>query len=211
MLTDWNFWFSIITAIIAIVALLQTKQQIRVGNKQHLFDERLENYLIAEGFIRLYEDHQNQFLIKKDEPEMALDLKFLWMTNNTYLEEISDVINHTLEKPFHKEFLTKLETIKNVASKIGFIFHGNATELLKKFVLCYQESLMQMYQYQMLFKKMNECANEFKWTLEESVKNLNEPQQRMELHKDIENLKQAYDELKKENVKKKIARQIKLR
>lgn len=211
MLTDWNFWFSIITAIIAIVALLQTKQQIRVGNKQHLFDERLENYLIAEGFIRLYEDHQNQFLIKKDEPEMALDLKFLWMTNNTYLEEISDVINHTLEKPFHKEFLTKLETIKNVASKIGFIFHGNATELLKKFVLCYQESLMQMYQYQMLFKKMNECANEFKWTLEESVKNLNEPQQRMELHKAMENLKQAYDELKKENVKKKIARQIKLR
>ncbi len=211
MLTDWNFWFSIITAIIAIVALLQTKQQIRVGNKQHLFDEHLENYLIAEGFIRLYEDHQNQFLIKKDEPEMALDLKFLWMTNNTYLEEISDVINHTLEKPFHKEFLTKLETIKNVASKIGFIFHGNATELLKKFVLCYQESLMQMYQYQMLFKKMNECANEFKWTLEESVKNLNEPQQRMELHKAMENLKQAYDELKKENVKKKIARQIKLR
>jgi hypothetical protein len=33
----------------------------------------------------------------------------------------------------------------------------------------------------------------------------------MELHKAMENLKQAYDELKKENVKKKIARQIKLR
>lgn len=211
MLTDWNFWFSIITAIIAIVALLQTKQQIRVGNKQHLFDERLENYLIAEGFIRLYEDHQSQFLIKRDEPEMALDLKFLWMTNNTYLEHITDVINHALEKPFHKEFLTKLETIKDVASKIGFIFHGNAAELLKKFVLCYQESLMQMYRYQILLKKMKECADEFKWILEESVKNLNEPQQRMELHKAMENLKQAYDELKKENVKKKIARQIKLR
>lgn len=33
----------------------------------------------------------------------------------------------------------------------------------------------------------------------------------MELHKAMENLKQAYDELEKENVEKKIAKQIKLR
>lgn len=82
MLTDWNFWFSVVTAIIAIIAVLQTKAQIKMGNKQHLFNERVENYLIAEGFIRLYEDHQSQFLTKRDEPEMAINLKFLWMTNN---------------------------------------------------------------------------------------------------------------------------------
>lgn len=211
MLNDWNFWFSIITAIVAIIALLQTKQQIRLGNKQHLFDERVENYLIAKGFIQLYGQHQSQFMIKKDEPERALGLKFLWMTNNTYLEEITDVIDHVLEKPFHKEFLTKLETIKDVASKIEFIFNGNAAVLLKKFVLCYQESLLQMYQYQILLNNMKKDADTFKWTLGESMKRLDEPQQRMELHKAMENLKQAYDELEKENVEKKIAKQIKLR
>lgn len=176
-----------------------------------MFDERVENYLIAEGFIRLYEQHQSQFVIKKEEPEMALGLKFLWMTNNTYLEEITDVIDHVLEKPFHKEFLAKLETIKDVASKIEFIFNGNAAVLLKKFVLCYQESLLQMYQYQILLNDMKKNADTFKWTLGESMKRLNEPQQRMELHKAMENLKQAYDELEKENVEKKIAKQIKLR
>lgn len=142
---------------------------------------------------------------------MTLDLKFLWMTNNTYLEEITDVIDHVLEKPFHKEFLTKLETIKDVASKIEFIFNGNAAVLLKKFVLCYQESLLQMYQYQILLNNMKKDADTFKWTLGESMKRLDEPQQRMELHKAMENLKQAYDELEKENVEKKIAKQIKLR
>ena len=58
MFKDWNFWFSVITAIVAVIALFQTNRQIRLGNKQHLFDMRIEYYLIAKGMMQLFDKMQ---------------------------------------------------------------------------------------------------------------------------------------------------------
>ena len=41
---------SIITIIIALIALLQTKTQLRLSNKQQLFDRRLKNYTLFRDF-----------------------------------------------------------------------------------------------------------------------------------------------------------------
>ncbi len=210
MFTDWNFWFSVITAVVAIVALMQTKQQIRLSNKQHLFDKRVENYLIAKGLIQLYEINKNSLIVKNDMPMFEVDFIFEQMTNNKYLEKITRVITNPLEEPYHKEFLISMENIRAVSAEIDFIFSGKVATFLGKYVLHYQELLLKMYQYQILLNKMRESAQDFNWTLEEAQKKVNEKKYQEELRKASEILKQDYDILKKENVEKKVEKQIKL-
>ncbi len=54
MSNDWNFWFSVITAAAAVIAIYLSFYQIRLSNKQQLFDKRMEIYMIVKGLIRLY-------------------------------------------------------------------------------------------------------------------------------------------------------------
>ena len=211
MLKDWNFWFSVITAVVAIIALVQTKQQIKLSNKQYLFDNRVEHYLIAKGLIQLYESNKTLLTVKNNEPSFAIDFIFAQMTNNTYLEKITDVIAHPLEQPYHKEFLVKMEMVKDASTKIKYIYNGKAAILLGDYVLRYQELLFKMYQYQILLKNMDKASQDFRLTLEEAQKTVDEKHHREELQKAIDNLKQAYDALKKEKVEEKIEKQIKLK
>jgi len=140
-----------------------------------------------------------------------MDFIFAQMTNNVYLEKITDVISHPLEQPYHKEFLTKMEILKEVSSKIKFIFGDKAAVLLGDYVLRYQELLFRMYQYQILIENMKKTSQEFLLTIDKAQESVGEKHQREELQKAIDNLKQAYDMLKKEKVEEKIEKQIRLK
>lgn len=207
---NWNFVLSIITAIVAILALIQSQYQIRVNNKQHLFDKRVENYLVIDGLMQLYRNNLSYFEEKKDKVLLANDLSFTWLTNNSYLEEISPAIKYPLEEPYHKALLLKLENIKEVATKSSFLYKGNSGQLLRDFVMSYQELLFKIYQYQILLKHMENNEFEPKMSLEEAQEYFNEEKQRTELQEAITHLKQSYDKLVKKNIEEKIKKKIRL-
>lgn len=214
---DWNFIFSVVTAlvglvtaIVAILSLGQTHKQIKLSNKQHLFDKRVENYLIATGLIQLYRSNCMHFNNEKDEPMFAIDLDFTWLTNNTYLEGITPAIQNPLKEPSHKELLIKMEELKDVATKIKFLFSGEPSVLLGDFVLRYQELLFAMYQYKIVLDKMNKVNEGHRLTIEEAQQKVGEKQHRIKLQKAFDDLKQADSLLKKANVEEQIKKQIKL-
>lgn len=202
---------TIITAVIAIIALIQSGKQIKLDNKQHLFDKRVENYIIAKGIIELYRRNKSSIEEdKKDEPYFIADSIFIWLTNNSYLESITPVIDKPLENPMHKEFLRKMEELKHVSIKIKFLFTGKASRRMENFIINYQKLLSALYQYQITLNCMKDASEKYRKTLEEASKNVGEEQYRSNLYKDFENLKMAYKEIEAYKVEEKIEKQINL-
>jgi len=115
---DWNLGFSLITVIIAIIALFQTAHQTKLSNKQHLFDRRLKSYLRAKGLVNLCKDNYNHLQSENnEEPFFQNDLIFGWLTNNTYMYQQLDVLKHPLEQPYQVDFLKKCEELKNLSEE----------------------------------------------------------------------------------------------
>ena len=52
MLKDWNFWCTVMTSIAAFIALYLSVRQIKLGNKQQLFDRRLKVYMLVNSMQR---------------------------------------------------------------------------------------------------------------------------------------------------------------
>ncbi|AGF57412.1 hypothetical protein B0P06_004292 [Clostridium saccharoperbutylacetonicum] len=217
MSNDWSFVVSVVSALgavcsaaVAFVALMNTRKQINLSNKQILFDKRMENYIIAKGLIQLYRENCEHIKNEKYESMFPNDFYFMFLTNNTYLEQIAYAINNPLKEPSHKELLIKLENLKDVATKIKFLFSGNASTLLESFVLSYKEVLHAMYKYQIVLNDMEQENKNHKLTFEESSQLFGEKAQRVKIKKAFDNLKQADSALIKENAEEQIEEQIRL-
>lgn len=212
MLTDWNFWLSIITAIVAIIALFLSSRQIQLSNKQQLFERRLNAYIITNGLIELYK--KNKVFIeqkRENEPQFVMSMEFAWLTNNSYMEQIAKVIEHPLEKPYHQEFLIKREHLRTLATEIELIFNGKEAISYAEFVSCYERTLFKMYQYQIALNGIDK-ENEKHLMQTEAFRDPSlERQMRENLYSEIRELKEAYAVLLNEKVDEKIRRQISLK
>lgn len=212
MLNNWNFWLSLITAITAILAVVLSVEQIRLSNKQHLFERRLNAYMIVSGLVGLYQKNRNLIERKReDEPQYAIDHEFIWLTNNTYMEAQSEVIAHPLEQPYQKEFLQKREELRSLATEIRLIFKSPVNELYGKFVECYEVTLFRMYQYQIVIDRMMKENEKTPMTREELQKIFPEKKQRLIMYDAMEELKVSYKALIDQKADEKIMKYIRLK
>ena len=102
-LKESSFWFSIITAVTAVIALLQTSKQIKVSNKQNLFEKRMDVLIKVTGLLKLYEENR-EIMLNDDNKDnsvvLMVDFDFQNLTNNSYLEDITICVYKTLEHPY---------------------------------------------------------------------------------------------------------------
>ena len=204
-MVDWNLFFPIITVIVAIIALFQTSHQIRLSNKQHLFDRRLKSYLRANGLVNLCKDNYIHLQSKNnEEPFFQNDTVFSLLTNNTYMYQQIEVLEHPLEQPYQVEFLKKCEELKNLSEELKLYFEGKASEQYSSFVFAYENALFRMYQYQILLCKMQEQNQKSPMTLEKAQNNFDESKYRKNMFASFDDLREKYDILINEKADDKI-------
>ena len=219
MIKDWNFWLSVttlvltmVTAITAVIAVKQTKKQIELSNKQHLFDLRIENYLVAKGLVEQYKNCKSLWeREKRNEVIWASESIFFFLTNNTFLEEIQGM---TAEKafanPLQKEFLKKKENIKEISTKIKLIFTGENVQQVAGFVYLYQELLYALYRYQIIREKRQEYSDQFHVTLEEAQRKISKQKHRDRVWEVIDDLDALFVEIESNDILRALEEQIKL-
>lgn len=145
-----------------------------------------------------------------DEPQMAIDLLFVWLTNTTYLQSISASINKVLDADLQLKLHLKLDEMRSIAMEARFCLKGKSGEAIAEFIEAYQSLLFSMYQYQILFNKMLQNAREYQWTLEQAYERLDEPNQRKELFEKENALAASYKTLCQQKIRGAIQHQTKL-
>lgn len=211
MFKDWNFWCTVMTSIAAFIAIYLSVRQMQISNKQQLFDRRLKAYMLVKGIISLCKKNYMWLSEKREaKPQLANDLVFMWLTNNTYMESQAKAIQQPLEQPFHNEFLKKLEELRSMAMEFELIFKGDIALQYSNFLRDYEKTLAVMYQYQIIIKKINEENSKYPRSLEELSQMFSEKEYRDSLYKALDKLRESYDAVAQEKVEKKLRKQIAL-
>lgn len=204
----------IITIIATLIALWQTHKQIKISNKQYLFDKRLSKYLLAKGLLELYKDNES-LLDYTDDPDneaIIVDYQFINLTNNNYLKDVTCIINEPKNNEFKNNFLVKIEELKQLSNEVRFLFPNKSGLLLSNFIMKYQNVLMELYKYQIVLDlmKKDEIPRKNKPTYNELQNEYGELKHRHRLYDVIDDLKKSYHEVVNKRVINKIEKSIKL-
>ena len=205
---------SIITIIATLIALWQTHKQIKISNKQYLFDKRLSKYLLAKGLLELYKDNES-LLDYTDDPDneaIIVDYQFIKLTNNNYLKDITCIINEPKNNELKNNFLVKIEELKQLSNEVRFLFPNKSGLLLSNFIMKYQNVLMELYKYQIVLDliKKDEIPRKNKPTYNELQNEYGELKHRHRLYDAIDYLKKSFYEVVNKKVINKIEKSIKL-
>lgn len=212
MLKNWSFWCSVITTIAAIIALIIFCSQMRLSNKQSLFDRRLKAYMLVQGLIGLCKEYLDAIIRERtSKPVYSIDSIFAKMTNNSYMESQADAIKHPLQVPYHQNFLRKREELRSLAMELELIFEGQEALLYSNFIRAYEKTLAAMYRYKIVIDNM-EKENQKSPKSEEALSNIcGEKTIRQKLYGALDNLKTAYDAITQSKAAGKIKQQITLK
>lgn len=202
---------SSITAIAAIVALFLTIIEIKKGNKQKLFDDRLKDYQVLKELVFTYKENISVLGLTtntlRNEPDHAIDLTFKWLCNNRFLEAIQPIIDKALESESQRQYLLKMDEMDKIAEEIRLIFPKRISIDMWMFIDTFRLLLISIYKYKVA---LNSISKELEHNEPFPESNELEKKCRSAIIKNCENIASYYSCIVKKHVLEKAVKTIQL-
>ena len=209
---DPNFWVSITSVCIAIFALFQSNKQIKISNKQSLFDKRMEIFSLTNELLENYKNyHKHIFTISEKADELAMRTLFRMFTNIPSLIMISNSLGINCDEKLQREFFYRVNYLGSKAKEIEFLFDNNY-QLLVDFINDYKSILIKINEQMRFidvantFRSIDENAfnKEYKQRLLENAEDL-------QIKETIDKLYEAYNEIINSKIINNLSDEIKLK
>lgn len=207
---NWDFVVSIVSVIIALVALLFSIKQIQLSNKLALLDRRIQVYTLIKKLVDTYKMNREILLENKD-MFFYNDLYFKLLTNMAYLENITNAITNVLEQDYQNKLLHKLNDMEVLAEECKFIFNKKCGKATSDFIYSYKELLWSMYCYQIIIKKVQNDEKQIWYKdLETSKKTIGEKKYQENLIEAIKKIESSFTIVENKKVMDKITKKMTL-
>ena len=138
-----EFWASIISIVIATVALVQTKRQIRISNKHKLFDRRLEKYTLLSKLLKNYEKQRELLLQKKYLIDPVTLLAAL--VNAHYYDGFIEYSGDKKSSVNYEKFNSKYELLILKAKEIDILWQNDDCKIVGEFLELYAKVIYCLY------------------------------------------------------------------
>lgn len=210
-----NVLLSIVSLTIALVAIFQTKKQIELSNKQHLFDRRLEKYIIVKDLLSLYSENR-EIIVDREDLIRCVECQFSGLTNVSYLTDMIFAIKEPLKSDNQNVFLSKCEMLEKYAVEISLLWDNDIGKIFGEFIKTYKEVLFKFYQQQICishiddYNKKRNNISELMMDSNEFDKRISENEKRIKLFDTINELDRIYNRIINENLEQKLIDDLKL-
>ena len=187
---------SLVAIGISLKAILQTKKQIELSNKQQLFDRRIDSYNLICDLLDSY------FRIK-DMMNERLDLIFNCrlilraLMENDVLRSIIWTVDKPTDKNANRIFEEKLYWLRKQADSMSLLFDNDLINNISRYVILYKDLLfwLQIYNSDYERTKGTEFNKEYKEMVKERIlgisKDMNDLYSRIKNDKELSELKKT--------------------
>lgn len=193
---------SVVAVLCAIFALFQTVWQVKVSNKQSLFDFRLQLFLEFKSLNQLYEDNINILNSILNENYDMVEMLCPNLMNSIYLEECCEAFIEPLKDYRHKIFLKKREELREKSLKAEMLFNKKYSTVVSEFIKLYEQLLHKLYQFRIAIEKRNVAS------LEENKEWYKKYCNQLGFKELIEKMHLLFYEIKDKNIIEKIKKDI---